>query len=362
MDDTRVEKAAAGISDNDGVRVSEAAIIEQLVGSAVVSAVPLRGGRNSKVVKVTTADGTRYVMKAYFGATMSGLDRLDVEVSALRFLGAAGVDSVPRVIRALPEHGVALFEFIDGEPVSPDAATPDDIDALVEFLAALKDLRGMPAAALLPSASEASFSIAGTVATLERRRARLEAIAGAGPEYDDVRRFLAREFDPAVADLTRAATREVAGIRYDEEIPASNRTLSPSDFGLHNVIRRTGGTLAFHDFEYFGWDDPAKLCSDVLLHPAAPLTERQRGRFLAGAKTLFGSIPGFPDRLAAVYPLFGLMWVMIMLNEFHQGDLARRQFAGEPDPASDVRIRQLALARAMLDRIVNDRDRQLLSS
>ena len=54
----------------------------------------------------------------------------------------------------------------------------------------------------------------------------------------------------------------------EAELPVEQRTLSPSDFGFHNALRRPDGRVVFLDLEYFGWDDPAKMISDFLLHPA----------------------------------------------------------------------------------------------
>ena len=40
-------------------------------------------------------------------------------------------------------------------------------------------------------------------------------------------------------------------------IAPEERCISPSDFGLHNAIR-TAADIRFIDFEFAGWDDPAK--------------------------------------------------------------------------------------------------------
>ena len=62
----------------------------------------------------------------------------------------------------------------------------------------------------------------------------------------------------------------------------------PSDFGFHNSLRREDGSLAFVDFEYFGWDDPVKLTADILLHPGSPLAASQRRRFRQAVCQLYG--------------------------------------------------------------------------
>ena len=74
--------------------------------------------------------------------------------------------------------------------------------------------------------------------------------------------------------------------------------------------------MAFLDFEYFGWDDPVKLTADILLHPGQKLGLPLWRRFRDAAVGVYGDDRSFATRLAAFYPLFGLRWVLILLNEF----------------------------------------------
>jgi thiamine kinase-like enzyme len=107
-----------------------------------------------------------------------------------------------------------------------------------------------------------------------------------------------------------------SGIGFDEPLAADVRTLSPSDFGFHNAIRRPDGTLAFVDFEYFGWDDPAKTIADFLLHPGMAIDAALKRRFAAAACRVFSDVPALPARVQMAYALFGLKWVLILLNDF----------------------------------------------
>ena len=102
----------------------------------------------------------------------------------------------------------------------------------------------------------------------------------------------------------------------------------PSDFGFHNSLRQFDGSLAFFDFEYFGWDDPVKLTADVLLHPGTTLKPQLRSRFRVAAGEIYGNDPSFHKRLEALFPLIGLRWVLILLNEFLAH--ARQGGAGAP--------------------------------
>jgi hypothetical protein len=106
--------------------------------------------------------------------------------------------------------------------------------------------------------------------------------------------------------------------------------------------------LAFVDFEYFGWDDPVKLTADMMLHPGNSLTPAQRKRFREAATQLYGGDPAFAQRLSAYLPLFGLRWVLILLNEFIPERWQRRVLAGDAGRWSDAKARQLARAREFL--------------
>jgi len=81
----------------------------------------------------------------------------------------------------------------------------------------------------------------------------------------------------------------------------------------------------------------------------------------AGRRFTSAILDGFSDaadlafRLETVYPLFGLKWCLILLNEFLPAALARRDFAaGGGLDAGEVRRRQLDKAASLLKRILND--------
>jgi hypothetical protein len=112
--------------------------------------------------------------------------------------------------------------------------------------------------------------------------------------------------------------------------------------------------MVFLDFEYFGWDDPAKMAADFFLHPAMRLPRALKRRFLS---RLMASWPGAPKlllRLRAVHPLFALKWCAILLNEFTLDHLARRRFAHDNANESRRKTAQLQKARRMLSEVTND--------
>ena len=127
--------------------------------------------------------------------------------------------------------------------------------------------------------------------------------------------------------------------------------LSPSDFGFHNILKCKEGKLVFYDFEYFGWDDPAKLVGDFVLHPGMNLTNSQKKHWIKGAEKIFGSI--MLRRMSLMWPLLGLCWCLILLNDFRQDYFLRRNgSAGEQATINRSRLMyQLTRSEQLLGEI-----------
>jgi hypothetical protein len=195
-------------------------------------------------------------------------------------------------------------------------------------------------------AAEACFSVG---ALIENIASRLERLSPAGSAHAGLAEYLENGFIP-VFDEVKAWCKGQKKYPADRELGLEERVLSPSDLGFHNTILRPDGTLFFVDFEYFGWDDPAKLISDFILHPAMELPDGLRQRFVSnitGMLKCTGSL--LPERLRVVYPLFALKWCMILLNEFVPRDLERRRFSGVD--IADIYRRQLSAAEKMLSKV-----------
>lgn len=325
-----------------------------MLSPPIVKVEQIGGGHNSRVFRLSCEDFTDYVGKLYFQHPADKRNRLDAEFTGLQFLWKHGTHSVPRPIAQDVEHGAAIYTHIDGEPIPPAAYAADDLDQAVEFLARLKSLTSHRESRALPSASEACFSPRAIIGSIEQRFQRLAEAPGDRAPYQAMRRFLVEEFEPSFETIQRWVKQRLVdmGTSLDAELPHSDRTLSPSDFGFHNALRTPDGTIVFLDFEYFGWDDPAKMISDFLLHPAMSLSENMKVHFAKAIFRRLGEWADLPRRVEVVYPLFGLKWCLIILNEFIPVHYQRRDFASSAElDQDDLQLRQSAKAQRMLGRI-----------
>jgi hypothetical protein len=311
----------------------------------------LHGGRNARVWRIET-QGAPMVLKQY-PQQPSGdqRDRFGAEVAALNLMQGADFTCVPRIVAADRDAAALLMTWIDGDAVtSPSEA---DADAAAHFLAALHGLRGTAGIPQLQFAAEACLSGAEIARQIAARRDRLR---DAAPDDAALGAFLAQAFDPVCARLLAAAR---ANRAFEAVLPQDKRTLAPADFGFHNALRRPDGTLAFVDFEYFGWDDPVKLIADLLLHPGTRLAGSVRERLrTAGTHIYAADDADFAGRLEAFTPLFAMRWALILLSEFLPERWQARLAAGSRESWSEAKARQLAKARAMLAHLAAEEIRE----
>jgi hypothetical protein len=323
-------------------------VATELLSAGVDALEPVGGGRNSRVYRLVASPSRTYALKAYFRHASDSRARMETEFASLGFLRCNGVDCVPMPIRASQEYGCAIYEWIEGSRISAQETAEEEIDAATSFVTRLADLRDRPDAAALGPASEACFSGDALVRNL---RARLEPLAGRS-DHQELSGFLNDALIPAFARIEIWSRRQL-GDRWDKTLPLASRTLSPSDFGFHNALRKPAGPIVFIDLEYFGWDDPAKLICDFLLHPAMALSPALKRRFATAVVSSLSFSSDLADRAEAFYPLFGLKWCFILLNEFLPEHLLRRRFAGMSEESRrEKQTEQLAKAGSMLRRIL----------
>lgn len=321
--------------------------VENFPEFRIVSLQRISEGLNSQAYHLESQDKKHYLAKFYFRHLSDSRDRLGTEFSSLSALWEHGIRCIAQPIAINESIGCALYEYVEGKKIFPNKLTADDIDQSVRFLEKLKILANKSPSAAFQPASEACFSFQDIINNIEWRLKRLDVTVS---KHEDLRSFLANDFKPFLKILIKWH-KENSTIFSDAEIAHEERTLSPSDFGFHNAFKKEDGSIVFFDFEYFGWDDPAKMISDFLLHPAMSLSKAMKERFVSelGSSSVFPEREEMLQRVRRLYPFFGLKWCLIFLNEFILDDLQRRNFARKTlDDKNDVERRQLLKAKNTL--------------
>ena len=279
------------------------------------------GSGNSRVHKLMIDGVGVSSLKSYPDRETENRDRLGIESRTCEFLHEHGVECVPMVMQADRSLNWALYSWVDGEEIRE--ANSKDLNCTLDFTNTLFRLAKEPEAESLSKAWEACLS---GFELVRQIHSRIESLLEFTENQTYLENFLKLEFSPVLAQAETRA-RELWPGSFYREISRDSQTLSPSDFGFHNALRKLNGELVFLDLEYFGWDDPVKLISDFLWHPAMKLSDGLKKTWIDQTFNIFRDDSNLEKRFLAANPLYGLRWALIILNEFLPNVWERRMYA-----------------------------------
>lgn len=301
-----------------------------------------QGGGNSTVFCIE-AKGKKWAVKSYPPYAPDQRDRLTSELMVYQFLNEHNINAVPNVKTHCPEERWLMMSWIEG--AIPNDYSSDDINQAVQFITNIAALNSLEKAKQLPLAAEACLCLQDLFDQIQRRLARLEVFQDEFELHD----FLNHDFRPTFEIFKRQALH--ACREPTKPLPMNLRSLIPADFGFHNALRDPTGKLFFFDFDYFGWDDPTKLLADILWHPKMNLTQNQKQQFIDGLSNIYQNDPNFLNRFYYTFPLFGLRWTLILLNEFIPAFWQNRQHARTHQTQAEAKSNQLKKAKELLKQI-----------
>ena len=293
-------------------------ILSEGLGEKPVNIEKFPASVNSIAYKIMTENNMEYIAKKYLSREGDKRDRLETEFSGLSFLWENGVRNIPEPVLSSSEYQIGVYSYIKGIKLKSDEITTDDIQMASDFLSRLHSLADVENADKQPVASEACFSIRAYIDCVEGRLSNLRNITVQNELSEMLSEYLDKDFSELFEEVKQFIKEQafLLNIDIDRELSKEEKTLSPSDFGFHNAIRAEDGKLYFIDFEYYGWDDPAKLINDFYLQPAVPLPNTYREKFFEEMQRSKIADINLENRLPFVYLLLALKWCLIMLNVF----------------------------------------------
>ena len=265
---------------------------------------------------MSRAPAVPLVAKKYFRSARDQRDRLHSEWSFVNYAYGNDVACVPQPIAADEAGQIALYERVPGRKLRASEIEERDVLAAAQFFDALNDPARRAMAEKLPRASEAGFSIAEHFALIDRRIDRLvnaDETDGRDAEASALIGELHDYWQGLKTSVVRGASE--LSLPVDEVLSVEQRCVSPSDFGFHNALQRPDGSLCFIDFEYAGWDDPAKMVADFFLQPEIPVDRKFYEPFVRA--TIKGPRADWHKRrIELLQPIFAVKWCCIMLNPY----------------------------------------------
>jgi hypothetical protein len=269
---------------------------------------PLNGGINNHVFRCTAGRQT-FVLKGYMESTDSPHNRFKAETEFLTYAAAVAPTFVPRLVYSDQGSRSIVVEHLEGECFQEgERPLERDLAKAVDFM---RLLNSDHASALEAISGAAADGFPRLTDHLENIRAR---IASMRSEHlpSNLRNKASQiilSLEQQVRILSEITEQRLLTGRCEDILDPADQCLSPSDFGFHNAIRTPQG-VKFLDFEFAGWDDPAKTVSDFDLQPRIPISPKGCILRLGIAKWSVG----LEARSKALFPILKLKWACIILG------------------------------------------------
>ena len=280
------------------------------LGGSPLTLERLRGGINNRVYRCGS-NNQKWVIKGYTPVKLGQRDRMQAEVEFLRFAYQAAPGFTPALIEVDLEQRCVVLEHIEGEAF-PVGVPPSEaaVAEAVEFFRRLNAASQLELAreSIQLGAAEGFLSLRQHLNNVHERLERMSCIhleSHLRPQAEALLRQLQRKLDYTEGWISRMIGQGMVA----DEIDRNLLCVSPSDFGFHNAIQTAKG-IRFIDFEFSGWDDPAKAAQDFILQPRIPIAKELSPLTTALPLELR---PTILRRCKAIGPILELKWACIQL-------------------------------------------------
>ena len=318
--------------------------LENLFSDKVVSLSRIPKSGNNRINFVKLNNGMSCVVKEYLSIEGQALSRQEIEFNNLKFLWDLGIKNIPEPLAQHPDF--AVYSFVEGSPIK--SVGKSEMRPLMDLI--MQFARISPDDYNISGASDCRFCLRDYVDVIKSRWDRiLKGIQGL-PWEKEVSYFLNQDVFPLRLDIEKRFWDyvDLHCLDLDETRSSKELIFSPSDFGFHNILKKSNGDLVFLDFEYSGWDDPAKLIADFFHHVAQEVPWDLKWNLLDWVACQQNQDPKFLVRWEGIIDLIGLEWVLIVLNVASKDEMERKQFSNPQLIPAELMSHRLNKAKNMI--------------
>lgn len=288
----------------------------KMLGADLGSVEALKGGMNSRVY-ACRAEHKRFVLKGYLPMQLGARDRFAAESEFLTYCNQMAPRFVPTLLWVDRAHRCIVMDYLEGETYK-EGSTPNqqELQAAAEFFGLINQDLDTAKACVTMDAAEGYIRLTEHLHNIQNRLSEMSVNHLPRQLHPLAKRaitLLQREFDK-VAEDTRAALAH--GVVADAMVE-NQRRVSPSDFGFHNALITKDG-VKFFDFEFAGWDDPAKALVDFMLQPKVPVKAETNPLLRALDNDLVNSLS---LRMELLQPILHVKWCSIIVGFLHPARL-----------------------------------------
>ena len=314
-------------------------LLQARIEEKPVSVIPLSGGANNRVYRLDFDERPPLVCKHYFQHPDDLRKRLKAEYAFLSYAWEIGLREVPQPLASNEESNQALYSFVPGNP--PEKVTREMVDQALQFFLELNAHKKEAKELLL--ASESCLMIEDYFSTVERKLSQCREISTDSLLHREVKYFI----ETSLVPHWELALKNVSFV-FNQAVAQEDLCITPSDFGFHNALIDVN-RLYFLDFEYAGWDDPAKTACDFFCQPKIPIPFEYFKKVTEAIAATTQKPEMYLKRIQTMLPICRIKWCCIILNIFQKTGSERRRFSNSN--LIEKLEKQFKLAKHYLERI-----------
>jgi hypothetical protein len=323
---------------------------KQDVSNVIIDRIERTGNNKAAIVRTNNAI---FFAKNYFNSTLDNRDRFNSEISFFEYSKECAPNFIPKIHAFDTVNKIILFENILGSSLKSDDLNTEIISTAATFFSLLNRPEfKFSVGKKINTAAEACFSINSHLILIEQRIIKLE---------NTVNNQLEEISASNIVNLIRTAFEQIKSsiflfahqnsVNIDLDIQINERVISPSDFGFHNCLIKENKDLIFFDFEYSGWDDPAKVTGDFFSQLQVPVSEKYFDTFVNIAFDSLTNKKELITRCKLLLPLYKIKWACIAMNIFIPINLERRLFSNPNLDIKKYKTEQIQKAKNILNKI-----------
>lgn len=283
----------------------------------------LTGGINNPTYLINNKEA-RFVLKKIKTAPTPTFDRYLAEKQFLHLTNTIGVLNTPKLIDFYDSERILILEYIEPDNnLELKNVNVQQINACIKFLHEVNSKKELSINLVEQRAAESYLDLNGHLDNINSRILNFNT-----HHLSDDNKNNANELLILLNNKWEILKDET--LNFIEMNPNKNNIdksfliISPSDFGFHNVVISKGINY-FIDFEFSGWDDPAKLYCDFILQPKIPIPKY----FHTLVKHKFLNkiyLAEYKDRIDILYNLLKFKWYLIKYSFLNKDKFILNQF------------------------------------
>lgn len=284
----------------------------------------INAGMNNKLFRLTDASGKSLLAKFYYTDDRKRLQR---EYTAFEYLQSRKINFTPQVYLKNNRYHFAVYSYESGKTKKAEDMTINDLDKMLEFIFALHSNKFNEAKDIFPSAVMACFSYKDYLNNITFRLKKFNDYVRSKEVHPMVLSLInEQDIVGFVQEKLKATLTSMSEKDIDTPIKDEEKKLWMVDFGPHNILFRPDNRLIFIDFEYFGWDDPARLIGDFVNHDVMQdLPHQHKQYFVESYKDKIKRQKNLLRRIDKVITLVAIEWFTILLHSITPEKIKQRQ-------------------------------------